>query len=149
MRHFHLTSKAGLLPILFCLLGLILGGCGGSSTGSNGGNNGGNGGNEIGMEPTFSNVQQIFQQSCGGAGCHISQRTNGVRLNTYQNVIESRGSTYGELIVQPGDADGSPLVDKIEPNPDIGSRMPENGYFLSEDRINQIRQWINDGAENN
>jgi hypothetical protein len=150
MQYSFTKSITGFIPILLCTLGLILGSCGGS-TGPNGGNSNGsgNGGNGIATEPTFSNVQQIFQQSCGGSGCHISETTNGVRLDTYDNVIESRGTSYGELIVQPGDASGSPLVDKIEPNPDIGSRMPENGNYLSEDRIDQIRQWINDGAENN
>ena len=138
-----------------CAVVLLFAGCGGSSTGANGGNggngggNGGNGGNEIGTEPTFTNVQQIFQQSCGGSDCHINQRTNGVRLDTYQNVTESEGVNYGELVVQANDADGSPLVDKIEPNPDFGVRMPENGNYLSDARINQIREWINQGAQNN
>lgn len=148
--------KRSLLPILICSLGLLLGGCGGSSTGTNGGgsgggggNGGGGGGNEIGTEPTFSNVQQIFQQSCGGANCHINQPNNGVQLNTYENVMNSQGSDYGELVVQPGDAEGSPLVDKIEPNPQIPPRMPDGGPYLSDERIDQIRQWIDNGAENN
>ena len=140
------------LAALCGALFLFLSGCGGSSTGANGGNNGGNGGNggnEIGTEPTFTNVQQILQQSCGGSNCHINQRTSGVRLDSYQNVTESEGQQYGKRIVQPNDADGSPLVDKIEPNPDNGVRMPENGNYLSDERINQIREWINDGAPNN
>jgi len=149
MQNSHTKSSVKLFSILLCSLGLLLGACGGSSTGPNSDDDGGNGGNEIGTEPRFSNVQQIFEQSCGGGGCHISQRTTGVRLNTYQNVMESQGTTYGKLVVQPGDADGSPLVDKIEPNPDRGSRMPQNGNYLSDERINQIRTWIDNGAENN
>ena len=94
-------------------------------------------------------MQQIFEASCGGGSCHIETSTNGVRLNSYSNVINSQGAQYGELVVQPGDADGSPLVDKIEPNPQFGTRMPQTGDFLSDERIDQIRTWINEGAQDN
>lgn len=122
---------------------------GGSTGPDNGGNNNGgeNNGNEIGIEPTFANVQMIFSQNCGA--CHTSDSQNGVRLNNYDNVINSVGDQYGIEVIQPGDADGSPLVDKIESNPQFGSRMPENGPFLPSDRIDQIKEWINQGAENN
>ncbi|HMB41360.1 MAG TPA: cytochrome c [Balneolaceae bacterium] len=106
-----------------------------------------NGGDEIGSEPVFTNIQAIFEQNC--ASCHIGSSTNGVRLDSYENVIESVGDQYGTNVVQPGDADNSPLVDKIEPNPQFGNRMPQGGPFLSQERIDQIRSWINQGAENN
>jgi len=106
-----------------------------------------NGGDEIGSEPVFTNIQAIFEQNC--ATCHIGNRTNGVRLDSYSNVVESVGDQYGRNVVQPEDADGSPLVDKIEPNPQFGDRMPQGGPFLSQDRIDQIRAWIDQGAENN
>lgn len=142
------------LPIIttLCFLGFVIGSCSSGSTGS-GGNGGGNGGgddNEIGFEPTFTNVQQIFQQSCDGAGCHIGEVESGVRLDGYNNVINSVGDQYQTEVVQPNDPDGSPLVDKIEPDPQIPVRMPEDGPpYLSQDRIDQIRQWIADGALNN
>lgn len=110
-------------------------------------NNNNNNNNEIGSEPTFTNVQLIFSQNCGA--CHTSRRENGVRLNNYDNVMNSVGDRYGREVIQPGNADGSPLVDKIEPNPEFGSRMPEDGPFLSSDRIDQIKEWIDQGAENN
>lgn len=129
-------------------LALVLGSCGDSSTGSNGGN-GGNGGGEL-QEPTFSNVLNIFSSSCGGSDCHISSPQSGVQLNNYENVMSSQGAQYGELVVQKGDADGSPLVDKIESdNPEFGVRMTEGGPYLSDDEIDLIKEWINDGAENN
>ena len=106
-----------------------------------------NGDEEIGSEPVFTNVLAIFEQSC--ASCHIGSSTNGVRLDSYENVIESVGDQYGAKVVQAGDADNSPLVDKIEPNPQFGNRMPQGGPFLSQERIDQIRAWINQGAENN
>lgn len=142
--------------VTICLGMAFLTGCGDNSTSANGGGNGngdgnGNGGgNTIGTEPTFSNIQQIFNQSCSGSGCHINTRTSGVRLNTYQNAIESVGDQYGTNVIIPENADGSPLVDKIESSsPQFGSRMPITGNFLSDSRISQIKQWIDEGAENN
>lgn len=139
-----------IITVSVVLLGFMYS-CGGNSTGidddGGNGNGGGNGIDEIGTEPTFSNVGQIFQTTC--SPCHISETTNGVRLNTYNNVMNSEGAQYGMNVVVAGDADGSPLVDKIEPSPQFGVRMPEGGPYLSNERIAQIRQWIEDGAENN
>lgn len=142
-----------LIILCFGLIGLT--GCSDNSTGSNGGNGnnngggGGGGGNTIGSEPTFDNIQMIFNQSCGGAGCHVNETTSGVRLNTYQNVIGSVGDQYGTEVINPNNADESPLVDKIESdNPEFGVRMPETGNYLSDSRISQIKAWIDNGAEN-
>lgn len=160
MSHKNLTfdpfnSRRPIIIVLLCCFGLLFGACSDSSTGTTNGDgdnnngNGNNGGNIIGTEPTFSNVQQILEQSCGGAGCHVGERTNGVRLDSYENVMESEGQQYGELVVQAGDGAGSPLVDKIQPDPEYGVRMPENGNYLTSERINQIREWIDNGAEDN
>lgn len=127
--------------------------CSSNSTSSNDSSNNNNTnddtGSTIGTEPIFANVKQIFQQSCGGSGCHISSSQNGVQLDTYDHVINSRAISYDKLAVQPGNAGGSPLVDKIESNPQAPPRMPKNGNYLSDARIQQIRQWIDNGAKNN
>lgn len=145
-------SKISFWIFIFCLIA-VMGSCGDSSTGTNGGGggNGRNGGDDPPPdEPTFENVLDIFNSSCGGSGCHIGERTNGVRLDSYDNVMESEGVQYGERVVQEGDGDGSPLVDKIESdNPEYGERMPEGGPFLSDDEIELIKEWIDEGAENN
>lgn len=148
-----LSSFTSFAFVFTLIIAFVIAGCGGSSTGVNGtngngnGNGSGNGGPEIGTSPTFDNVGQLFMNHC--ADCHTSQRESGVRLNTYSNVIESVGDQYGTLVVQPGNANASPLVDKIESsNPTFGERMPEGGPFLSNARIDQIKAWINNGAEN-
>jgi hypothetical protein len=145
------VQRFGLLWVLLCAMALGMYACGDGGTGAindNGNGNGNNNGNgdEIGSEPTFTNVGQIFQSYC--TACHGAQGESGVSLNTYDNVIGSEGAQYGENVVQPGDAGSSPLVDKIEPGPQYGVRMPQGGPFLSNDRINQIREWIANGAEN-
>lgn len=139
-----------LLLVVICSLGLVVVSCGDNSTGANGGGNGtGNGDGDTPTEPTFSNVLDIFNNNCGGSGCHIGETTSGVRLDSYDNVTNSEGVQYGELVVQAGNAAASPLVDKIESdNPQEGDRMPPNGSYLSNDQIDLIKQWIDDGAEN-
>lgn len=141
--------KQSWLVVVICSLGLLITSCGDSSTSPNGGENGG-GNDDPPAEPTFTNVQEIFNNSCGGSNCHLNSARSGVQLNNYENVMNSEGVQYGELVVQPNDADGSPLVDKIESdNPQEGERMPQGGPYLSNDEIDLIKEWINNGAENN
>lgn len=87
-------------------------------------------------------IQPIFDASC--VSCHGS--TSGVNLANYDAVMNSVGDQYGTEIVVPGNPNQSPLVDKIEPSPEIGSRMPQGGPFLSNDEIDLIRNWIAEGA---
>ena len=91
-----------------------------------------------------NDVQPIFNNSC--TGCHGS--TGGVNLSSFSALMGSVGNNYGGNLVVPGNADASGLVDKIEPNPQHGSRMPTNGT-LSPTQIQTIRTWINEGAQNN
>lgn len=92
----------------------------------------------------INDVQPIFNASC--TSCHgIS---GGVNLNSYQSLIASDGNFYGTNLVVPGDAAASGLVDKIEANPDFGTRMPQGGT-LSGNQIETIKAWINEGALNN
>lgn len=139
-----------ILFTVVCSFALLMAACGDSSTGTNGGGDDNGNGEDPPPEPTFENVQNIFNSSCGGSGCHIGERTSGVQLDSYDNVMGSEGDQYGELVVQEGDANGSPLVDKIESsNPQFGDRMPLGGPYLSSDDINLIKDWIDEGAENN
>lgn len=149
---YGLHNKKHILIVLICSIGLILASCSSSSTGPGDGNgdNGDDNGEGTPSEPTFSNVQVILENNCSGAGCHIGERTNGVRLDSYNNVINSVGTEYGREIVVPGEPDNSPIIDKISSNnPENGVRMPEGGPPLSDDQINLIRDWIAEGAQDN
>lgn len=138
-----------LFPVLLCSLGLLLGSCSSDSTGPDNGDDGNNGSDEP-AEPTFANVQTIFNGSCGGSGCHIDETTYGVRLDGYDNVMESEGDQYEKKVVIAGEPGNSPLIDKIaNSNPEHGVRMPKDGTPLSEEKIELIREWISEGAENN
>lgn len=140
-----------LILALLISIGMGITACSDNSTGSNEGNSGGGGNDGGNTAPTFANVQAIFNGNCATSGCHnASSEQSGVNLSSYNSVINSVGSQYGKKVIQPNDAAGSPLVDKISSdNPQFGSRMPLNSPPLSDDQINLIRQWIDEGAQNN
>jgi len=99
---------------------------------------------------SFSNdVSPILQSSCSGSGCHIPEGISGVQLGSYQNVVNSEGTQYGKKIVVPGDAEASPIIDKLKPSPQYGQRMPYNRPALSSTQIAKIEAWINQGAKDN
>lgn len=89
-------------------------------------------------------IAPIMSNNCNS--CHISG-SNGFDSSPYADLIASTSSSarYNSKHVIPGNADQSPLVDKIEANPRFGSRMPQGGQ-LTASEINKIRQWINEGA---
>lgn len=91
-----------------------------------------------------NDIQPIFDSSC--TSCHGSN--GNVSLVSYSALMNSVGSRYGSNVVVAGNADGSGLVDKIEPNPEHGTRMPIGGT-LTTSEIQTIRTWINEGANNN
>ncbi len=89
-------------------------------------------------------IEPIFTARCNS--CH-SMGQNTFNSSSYAAVIASTSAAdkYNKRHVIPNDANGSPLVDKIEANPDFGTRMPQGGT-LTADQINLIRQWITEGA---
>lgn len=97
----------------------------------------------------MNDIQLIFNGSCGGAGCHIESSQSGVSLSSYDNVMNSIGQQYEREIVEAGNPDESPLVDKIEPEPQHGERMPFGRNPLNDRQIEEIRIWIEEGAMDN
>lgn len=91
-----------------------------------------------------SEIQPIFTNNC--KACHIDNKFSGVDLSSYNSVMNSVGDQYGVKIVSPGNPDESPIVDKIEPSPENGVRMPQGGPYLSSEQIQKIRDWIEEGA---
>jgi len=50
------------------------------------------------------------------------------------------------LRVEPNDPDISYLIHKLEGTQAVGARMPDGGPFLSQETIDVIREWIQQGA---
>lgn len=91
-------------------------------------------------------IQPIFDESC--TSCHYDGLSeSSVNLSSYRDVMNSVGDQYGVNIVVAGEPDNSPLVDKIEPDPEFGARMPQIGSPLTDAEIDTIRQWIAEGAK--
>ena len=70
--------------------------------------------------------------------------------NAFANLVNVR-SVQGDLhLVTPGDAENSYLIHKLDGRAGIvGDRMPRFGPSLTTEQIDFIRQWINNGAQNN
>jgi len=87
-----------------------------------------------------ANVKPIFDAKC--IKCHgVESTKEGLDMLTYENVMA--GSFNGSVIT-PGDANNSILVDLI-----VRGKMPNRGQKLSDDEIQIIIDWVNQGALNN
>lgn len=102
-------------------------------------------------------VQPIFTTIC--VRCHTGSSLaalEGIELdlrdgNAFASLVNrASDEAGGRTLVIPGDSDNSYLIEKLsESNPQVGSRMPLFGASLSAERIDLIRQWIEEGAANN
>lgn len=126
--------------------------CSNTSTGTlNSPNNGSNSGGSTVTSTYYSkNIQPIFTASCSGSTCHIPGPQSGVTLSDFSHARGSVGNQYGVYVINPGNAAGSPIIDKISnANPKHGVRMPFGGSPLSQDKIDTLKAWINRGAKEN
>lgn len=118
------------------------------------GNGNGNGNGTAKANPSFANdIQPIFNSNCAIAGCHDS-------ATAQAGLILAQGQAYGNLVnvdstrepdkkrVLPSDADNSYLVIKLEGRQTVGGRMPVGGSISAVD-LQNIKNWINNGAPNN
>lgn len=87
-----------------------------------------------------ANVKPIFDAKC--IKCHgVESTKEGLDMQTYENLMA--GSRNGSVIT-PGNADDSELVRLI-----VRGKMPNRGQKLSDEEIQLITDWINQGALNN
>jgi hypothetical protein len=104
--------------------------------------------------PSFAqDIQSIFNTSCAVSGCHNNTAEAGLNLTqgvSYANIVNVDSTQVpSKKRVLPNDAQNSYLVEKIEGRQSVGSRMPINRGNLSSTQIQNIRNWINQGAQNN
>ena len=100
---------------------------------------------------TFTSIQtEILNKSCAFSGCHVSGSVNpNLSGNSYSILVNKKSST-GMDYIKPNDPNNSYLLQKLLGSSVInGSRMPLNSSPLSQEKINVITEWINDGAKNN
>ena len=106
--------------------------------------------------PSFQFIQEtIFDTSCALAGCHAGANPpQGMSLSAgvaYANIVNVPSNEQpGVLRIAPGDPASSYLFQKITGAPSIsGAVMPLGRPPLSDEQINTIREWIEEGAEDN
>jgi len=100
-----------------------------------------------------SDVHPILQRGCS---CHDPGDMNavgfelaGLSFASYRSLLEG-GAVSGSDIVRPGAPCDSIIVQKVGDAPPYGSRMPLNGPpFLSDQEIQQLHDWIAEGAHDN
>ena len=101
---------------------------------------------------SFQNkVQPIFNQHC--VSCHdnivYSGNLNLTNSNSYNNLVNVVSTAYSPNIrVVPSNPTNSVLLQKINNSNQFGQNMPISGS-LSQQEINNIKEWINQGALNN
>ena len=101
---------------------------------------------------TFTQIrEEILLPSCGFVSCH-GGGAGGLTIDeegAWDALVDVPSvDAAGEVLVIPGDADGSYLVKKLDGDEEIvGLQMPQGGELPVEDR-EAIRDWISRGAPN-
>lgn len=102
---------------------------------------------------SFTEVRdEILLNSCAFSSCHGDQGSAGLTLTTegsYDALVNVPSTkSDGEVLVIPGDADGSYLVKKMEGAEGIVGDIMPPGAGLPEEKIQAVRSWIDNGAPN-
>lgn len=102
---------------------------------------------------TFTSIQDsVFSPIC--AVCHGGAAPSaGLNLESgqaFSNIVNVQSGQSNLLRVEPSNPDDSYLIRKLEGGPGIvGNQMPLGQSPLPQNTIDNIRQWISDGAPNN
>lgn len=142
------------------LMLLIAGGCTSTGVMMSGNDNGevNDNGSPAERSVSFSrDIQPILTARC--AVCHVEGGVadrQGIELyvgvgESYGKLVDQPSSLQADLtLVIPGDAENSLLFQKIDSTrPPVGTRMPQLAAPLTEDQIETIKDWINQGALDN
>lgn len=97
-----------------------------------------------------SQVRPILLNRCATSGCHgTGSRSGGYTMgNALYDNIRSAIGTHGAIVV-PGNSSASSLYTKTTSSPPFLARMPLDQSALSTADQNLIRDWIDEGANDN
>lgn len=93
----------------------------------------------------------IFNFSCNVSACHDGTQQAGLELTSWETLMAAQD----RLVVEPGNAEESPLVWSVEGKDNVGipvEIMPPtlSGFpQLTRTEIRLIKDWIDQGAKNN
>jgi len=96
----------------------------------------------IDIDPVFGGAKYNCK------GCHTSASQSHLDLTTYDGLMDGESDNGPVVIV--GDADNSLLYLKVSlVTPPVGDRMPFGGPYLTSTEMRLIRDWIDQGANDN
>ncbi|MGB2867161.1 MAG: c-type cytochrome domain-containing protein [Bacteroidota bacterium] len=90
-------------------------------------------------------VEVLFQQSCVSVGCHGGSNPGG-NLNLERPSYRSLRDHQPQLIIS-GDGANSLLIERLDGR--VQPQMPLRMQPLTQNQINGIKKWVNNGALNN
>ena len=139
------TACCARWPVLLLVTLLASSGCAGEGAGGSAGSG----------DASLTAIQQeIFTPSCASFGCHdpVIQAAelvlSSVELSHAELVGVASTLCAGRTLVVAGDPDASYLLDKVGASSDrCGLQMPPVLSSLSNEQLQQIRAWIEAGAE--
>jgi len=105
-------------------------------------------------DPSFArDIQPIFNNNCTHVSCHGQSAQGGLSLidgvSHFYTVNAASTEVPSKKRVSPFHPTDSYLVIKIEGRQPVGARMPAAKDRLSDTHIQNIRNWIAKGAEDN
>ncbi|MCP4871937.1 MAG: hypothetical protein GY898_24800 [Proteobacteria bacterium] len=106
------------------------------------------------LDPTLSTINaEVFEGSCAFESCHGGPSPESdLDLSSveaaYATLIDVPGEAADVVRVVPGDPDNSLLYQLLLTEVEDARKMPV-GAQLPDNELEAIRQWIEDGAENN
>lgn len=105
------------------------------------------------LTATLSSIQrELFNPSCiSHHGLNATEADlNLTEGESFASLVNVASAQVGLDRVEPGAAENSYLIRKLAGSDGIvGARMPPQGPFITDDALDVIRAWINDGAQNN
>jgi hypothetical protein len=91
----------------------------------------------------------VFKDHC--IRCHDESGGGGLVLTpekAYSETVEVKSLNEPDyMLVNPGDAEISYIIIKLEGRQSVGAQMPRGGGPLPDETIQTIKNWINQGAE--
>ena len=92
-------------------------------------------------------ILPIIQKHCITCHAEENEHPSELFMDSYESLM--RGGRHGKTVV-PGNATESLMHRKLLPNPPFGRMMPPSKKLkLSEEQIETIRLWIEQGAKKN
>jgi len=100
-------------------------------------------------------VAEIFVNNCATSGCHAgSSPASGIALNKFSELIKGSSNrsggtipNYGGDVVIPFRLDESLLYQMLLGN--VTPAAPHDGLTLTQDQVDKIKDWIEDGVRDN